>query len=1172
MKTWRNYKAGNHFPSAWLDSIPAGEIFFFVIRNYEVVFWNTNEVSPSDAGSPVDNEMRMIRTPNGLYASFSTTKDSLRFVGFFPVLRFFSVNNEYLTTSVNPKLTLSSHTEISEVSMPGSVVVNDSNGIPLFYIVHHDEEYHEANLFAVSLFFLGLILLLSCLDTWCGIIPLRWHWLRWLFLGGAFWMLLAFLIHDSNLPDGLSHWNIFDPNIYASAGLADSLGSLFLICMSLLGLAIIIYRKIPLGKWNKIWRYPLSFFSLSILFAVCTLIVAVIMSLVADSSIVLDVFNPNNPDVPSIIAMSCAVMLAVGFFFLVQKVIQTISQSGIPFLHFVLLALGGSASVYFVARFSVPGFSWIWIAVWVLSFLIIFFYSLKLNLRITRFLELFASMVIMAASIAVLFNFYGIEKEKNFRLAYAHKLVYERDNLTEYLFTEMQRQLPRDAMLADYFISKNIRRSALVDHLLRSYFRGSFNRYTITFLTFDEKGNPYKNKSEGSLSEFENKLQLDCQDVMSDFLYFYSDPGGTYNYVAKTPIIRQQRLVGTLVIEFRSKIFAQANVYPELLLETKDKLPAGTNRYSYAVYKSNRLVNHSGPFDYVYENAYDQIVDSLKTESYSFSAGEFNHLIYHPSETYTVIVSRKNPGFSEFISYFSFVFAVLFALVISLVGFHSVRKIFISKPFRNPFNHAPLRNIIQFNFVLVIVSAVVFIGVITGIFFEKQFKQNSYENLQEKLEAFDESLNYMMVHPQAGMKLSEIINQAATNVSDIEDVDVNFYDLKGQLITSSQSSIFERGLISNYMNPAAFAKLNSGGLDRVLLNETIGKLSYLSAYSTVHESTGSPLMYINIPYFNTRKYMDEELGFFYAALLNIAVFALIIGGILAPFISNRIISKLSQIGQRFREVNLGRKNEPIEWHSNDEVGTLVKEFNKMILKLEKSAGQLAQSERESAWREMAKQVAHEIKNPLTPMKLSIQHLQRAQNESGERAKEIAERVSQTLLEQIDNLARIANEFSTFAKMPAAENRSFDVHEVLRNTVDLYKENEEIHISFQPGAQQSLVFADRGQLLRVFNNLALNGIQAITEERAGIIQVSTANEGNTIVISVKDNGRGIREVDRENVFVPNFTTKNSGMGLGLAMAKNIVEFAGGTIWFESGAGVTTTFFVRLPLTSDALQKS
>jgi two-component system, NtrC family, nitrogen regulation sensor histidine kinase NtrY len=272
---------------------------------------------------------------------------------------------------------------------------------------------------------------------------------------------------------------------------------------------------------------------------------------------------------------------------------------------------------------------------------------------------------------------------------------------------------------------------------------------------------------------------------------------------------------------------------------------------------------------------------------------------------------------------------------------------------------------------------------------------------------------------------------------------------------------------------------------------------------------------------------------------------------------------LKQIQDKISRFKLGSTNEKIEWKRNDELGKLVNEYNKMIDELERSAELLAKSERESAWREMAKQVAHEIKNPLTPMKLNIQHLQNILKDNDSLHKEKIDRITKTLIEQIDVLSGIASEFSDFAKLSHTKNEKIDLYELITNSIDLYKNTENWEISFESEKGKYFVLADYKQLLRVFTNLITNAIQAIDDREKGVIKIEVKSSDNDILISVSDNGKGISDEEKARIFSPNFTTKSAGSGLGLSMVKNIIETAGGKIRFESELNKGTIFYILLP---------
>ncbi len=311
--------------------------------------------------------------------------------------------------------------------------------------------------------------------------------------------------------------------------------------------------------------------------------------------------------------------------------------------------------------------------------------------------------------------------------------------------------------------------------------------------------------------------------------------------------------------------------------------------------------------------------------------------------------------------------------------------------------------------------------------------------------------------------------------------------------------------------------------------------------------------------------LQEETRLFISALLNLYVFLLLVAAAAALYVSNSITKPLSEIGQKLAGIKLG-KNEPISWKNKDELGELIGAYNRMLETLEESTERLKLSEREGAWREMARQVAHEIKNPLTPMKLSVQHLLRAYQTQPENAQALLQRVSQTLIEQIDVLSGIASEFSNFAKMPEPQCERLEINDLLRSVYTLFATQENLNVAFELDLPEKLlfVFADRNQLTRVFTNLVKNAIQAIPDDRKGQVSIRLSESGADALICVEDNGAGIPKTVYERVFSPYFTTKSSGTGLGLAMCKNMIEAMNGHIWFESEAGEGTRFFVNLKM--------
>jgi nitrogen fixation/metabolism regulation signal transduction histidine kinase len=320
--------------------------------------------------------------------------------------------------------------------------------------------------------------------------------------------------------------------------------------------------------------------------------------------------------------------------------------------------------------------------------------------------------------------------------------------------------------------------------------------------------------------------------------------------------------------------------------------------------------------------------------------------------------------------------------------------------------------------------------------------------------------------------------------------------------------------------------------------------------------------FLALPYFARQGEVDRERAASYAAMVNLFALLFLMSVLAAALITNWTTRPLQLLRRGLERIGLGTRNEPIPYHGNDELGQLVEVYNRKVEELRVSAEKLARSERESAWREMARQVAHEIKNPLTPMKLNIQHFQRTWTPNLPDAKERLDRLSAGLVDQIDALSHIADEFTHFAQMPPARPVDLDLGEAARRAVALYSQ--------QPGATVELVgdetltvHIDPDHLLRILNNLIKNALQAISPERDGRVRIILERTDDEAVMEVRDNGEGISEEWRERIFTPNFTTKSSGMGLGLSMVQRMAEHAGGRVWFETTTGVGTSFFVALP---------
>ncbi len=477
-----------------------------------------------------------------------------------------------------------------------------------------------------------------------------------------------------------------------------------------------------------------------------------------------------------------------------------------------------------------------------------------------------------------------------------------------------------------------------------------------------------------------------------------------------------------------------------------------------------------------------------------------------------------------------------------------------------------LRIRIFLSMIVLIIVASILMASISIIQFKNEARGYHQERLERKETAIKEHINYVLsnsTYPLTEANLPLIFKDEIHELADIHNLNLNIYNLKGKLLISSKAS-FSVDSVSPPI-PKYIIKLVQSSIEKRYVDvKSVDGMKNRSSFSQIKDDKFKPLGILNLPYVDDDDYYEEELRAFLIRLSQVYSFMLIVAFALAYFLASYITKSLKTISDKINETSLNQKNEKIVIEANSrEINSLITAYNGMVDKLEESAAMLAQSEREQAWREMAKQVAHEIKNPLTPMRLTVQSFQRKFDPDDPNLKQKLDDYTKTLIQQIDTMTSVASAFSNFASMPAQQNESLNVVDVVELALDIFNED---FIQFESNKEEIIAKLDRTQLIRIITNLVKNAIQSIPEEQEFKKVLVAVNEENEhVFIRVEDNGSGIEVENREHVFEPKFTTKTSGMGLGLGIIKNIIENYKGTITFETELGKGTTFTVSLPLT-------
>ncbi len=476
-----------------------------------------------------------------------------------------------------------------------------------------------------------------------------------------------------------------------------------------------------------------------------------------------------------------------------------------------------------------------------------------------------------------------------------------------------------------------------------------------------------------------------------------------------------------------------------------------------------------------------------------------------------------------------------------------------------------LRTRIFLSMIVLIIMASIILASISIIQFKNEAREYHQDRLERKEDEVKEHINYVLsttTYPLTTQNLSLIFKDKIHELAQIHAIEINIYSLDGKLLKSSKES-FSVDKIAPPI-PKYILKLVRSSIEKRFVDiKTIGGQKNRSSYSQIKDDKFKPLGILNLPYIEDDGFYDKELNGFLIRLAQVYSFMLIVAFGLAYFLSTYITKSLKTISDKLSETSLYQKNEKIRVEANSkEINLLINSYNAMVDELEISAVKLAQSEREEAWREMAKQVAHEIKNPLTPMRLTVQSFQKKFQQNDPEINQKMKDYSDTLIQQIDTMSAVASAFSNFASMPAQQNETLNVVEVVELALDIF--NEE-YLVFKKESEEIIAEIDRTQLIRIITNLVKNAIQAIPDQqefKSIVVQVKKIK--NVVLITVKDNGIGIKEEDKNRIFEPKFTTKNSGMGLGLSIIKNIIENYKGNITFETQYGQGTTFSVSLPI--------
>jgi signal transduction histidine kinase len=1156
-------------------------IWVLAFNNDQLVFWSGIKLMPSNVAA-IKNGSSFIRNSNGYYELVKKTDGQFTVLFYILVKNNFSYQNQYLQNVFLPELFKGNNIDIADITDKKVYQIYSSSNKYLFSVKFKPNEINQRFFyFELTFWLLTFITLCLLMHNIAGYFSRKGHVLFSIFFLALFIISLRFVNLYFHWPDLLPQLEIFKPQVYGSKNINATLGDFCINIFLLSWFATVLFKhrnRLIKASPGKASSYIILIVCVSILLLSLTVLLRTFFNLVYNSQINFDVNNVLNLSGFSVIGI---LMLCFSFliFFLFTETCLTISKRlTIPLNHQLAIFISGIflTTIIYAAYWNFTLVYCFWAII-----VVIRGYSYSYNNR-NLGSGMFAIKILLYAFISsLMLNHFESIKEQDARKELAKQLVEPADAKAVDLFNTIEGKIITDQPIIKSFKDASYNTDFLKSRLQKLYFDVYLSKYDLKVHVFDSNGQTISKDKNIRLNDFKDMVLFSSFKV-SEYFYRENSTFGSQNYFAILPVGDKGQNLGTIVVDLKSRSIQIADSFPELLIDGQSRQEDPFKDYSYAFYSNSKLMSQHGSF------IYDLINTEFKGEvgKYVFTTtnisnpqwyrpfARYSHLLYKTSDHNLIVLSRQENAVLYDIASLTFFFVVMliFSVIIILVRWSWIRiKVLsvtdnrIKWSFRINFDRILYKTRIQFSMVFAVVITLIMVAVITYISITTQYQNQQDKTIRDKITRIAGSFEDGLIDKFTGtiteqdqMDFEELANSYST--------DLSLFNHNGVLLITTQPKVYESGLMVRRMNARAFVNLNKLQRSEFINDEKIGALSYKAAYLPLKNKRGDVIAFLQLPYFSNEADYQDRIGSLLNIMFNIYALVFIAIALFAVFIARQITYPLNFIQESLGKIIYGKKNEPIKWERDDEIGALVKEYNNMITALEESAVKLAQSERESAWREMAKQVAHEIKNPLTPLKLGLQLLDKSWKDKDPKFDQKFERFSKSFVEQIESLSSIASEFSAFAKMPDTRLERINIFDMLNQAVTIFKQMDNLKISYHPATEPFYIFADRDQLLRCFNNLLKNAIEATPEDRPGLIEINHTITEKNILLTLKDNGNGIPENMREKIFEPNFTTKSSGTGLGLAFVKNSIENAGGKVWFETTTGVGTTFYLSLPLST------
>lgn len=1151
--------------------------FFVLDTSGDLLFWSDFTTTLDFSELDLNREFQLFEDPFGTFlVKIRKIKRNTNDYFLVQVLRLIwpgNIENDYLKTGPNPEFFGNDRFQLFEDPADGAFQVSSTAGKPLFGISFQFgyEPVGRVSNTALLIFICSVFLLYFLLSF--DFLRKKWkNGHQWQTIVYGFLALLTIRISMIwlNFPGGFFEISLFDPANYASSWLNPSLGDLFLntICLGFI-LGLIIFQLSSKKTIQLVAKQKISEnFKLGLVFSVVlsTVFFGVVWffprDLIFNSQWVLDIRSIPTFDLfkgLSILILflwgSVYVLISLTLFSLLFSLRK---DKRIYYKYFVLLGL---------PVLLVSGYFDFWFAMaWLIHF--IFLYSIVrfelfqnvFRLGLDTFLTFFYACLVTAGIIGV--STFQSERERLIlsKTRFANQNLIENDVMTEFFLEDIFTRVNNDLFIQNRMVDPLLSKDPVETKIRKIYLDNYFDQFDVVIRVFSVSGQQIQGPAES-----EDLKALRQLYVKSDFatgvkdLYFIrgKETTASNKFVAFIPILREDNLLGTVFLELNQLRVQPGSVYPKLLLDRKYAEKLDPLNYDYAVFREKELLRSSGAFNYNQSDFLNALIrDQLFERGILFQG--FHHFGMKNGDE-TIVISSPTISISQFFGNVS-----LFFVAFVFLTFLAILLNTLFKGYRDfEFNYSTkLQLYLNFAFFFpIIIISIITIGLLGG-----SYKDDLNRQYIEKARLIRSNLGVFFNNQNPASVDRDLLNEEINSLANTIASDIHLYTPEGYLESTNRPNIFGKKILAPWINPSAMAAIMEENQIQLLIDERIGKLRYQTVYLAVPSQIDqSNIGILAVPFFESETELNSLISDVLSNIFNAFVVIFILFLIVSSFVSKNLTLPFKLLTQKLKATNL-ENNEPMYWGSKDEIGLLVNEYNNMLFKLDASKKVLASTEKESAWREMAKQVAHEIKNPLTPMKLTLQHLLRLDQEGVLQDQQKLRKSLETLIHQVDALSGIASSFSTFAKMPLPKNELMNFKTVLMQVLELFKNDKRVQLDFLDDSytEEIIIMGDDKLFGRVIANLIINGIQAAQPGKAAHIKIWLWMTEQSVFLEIADNGRGIPHELKDKIFIPNFSTKSTGSGLGLAIAKSGVETAGGKIWFETEIGKGTTFYLTFPL--------